>query len=77
MKDITAILESVAAQHGVSRTQVEREIAAAIRQAMHHPDPQIRQRWHALWPDGTEPSPAELITVLAMLTANDKTAFPA
>lgn len=77
MKDVTAILETVAAHHGITRVEVEQEIAAAIHQAMHHPDPRVRQRWHALWPGGTEPSPAEFITALAMLTANDKTAFPA
>ena len=64
--------------HGGSRSAgIEQEIAAAIHQAMHHPDPRVRQRWHTLWPGGTEPSPAEFITALAMLTANDKTAFPA
>ena len=77
MKDASAVLDTIAARHGVSRAQVEREIAAAIHEAIRHPDPQVRRRWEALWPDGTEPSPAEFIAALARMTADSKTAFPA
>ena len=77
MKDASAVLDSIAAQHGLSRAQVEQEIAAAIHEAIRHPDPQVRRRWKTPWPDGTEPSPAEFITVLALMAADDKTAFPA
>ncbi|MBQ4578872.1 MAG: hypothetical protein IJA84_07420 [Clostridia bacterium] len=75
MRTETAILDAVAARHGISRAEVEREIAAAIHEAIRHPDPQVRRRWKTLWPDGTEPSPAEFISRLAQLTANGKTAF--
>ena len=76
MKSASAVLDAVATYYGVSRAEVEQEITDAIRQAMQHPDPRVRQRWKDLWPNGTEPSPAEFLTTLALLFTQNDTAFP-
>lgn len=74
-RDADKALDRVARENGVSRAEVEREIHAAIREAMNHPDPLVQRRWKALWPDG-EPSPEELLIKLAALACKDKAAFP-
>lgn len=66
MKPKENVLDVVAARNGITRAEAEREIRAAIREARNSPDPQVRRRWQALWPDG-EPRPEEFLTKLAAL----------
>lgn len=67
MKDTISALNAIAAHHGVTRAEVEREISAAIAQAMQHPSPLVRQRWKALFPDGKQPTPEQLLEKLSRL----------
>lgn len=67
MNDANSALNAIAARYGVPRAEVEREISAAIQQAMRHPSPLVQQRWKALFPDGKPPTPEQFLEKLSML----------
>ena len=58
-------IQRIAAQNGISVTEAKREMAMAIRSAMNSPDPQIRQRWKTIAPDGKEPTVEEFLEYCA------------
>ena len=58
------IFEQIAAQHGVSVTEVIREIQIAVDAAWNNPDPAIRAKQRQLFPNG-KPSVEEFIRVMA------------
>jgi len=58
------IFEQIAAQHGVSVTEVIREIQIAVDAAWDNSDPAIRTRQRTLFPNG-KPSVEEFIRVIA------------
>ena len=58
------IFEKLAAQYGVSAGEVVREIQTALDAAWDNPDPAIRERQRAIFPNG-KPSVEEFIRVMA------------
>jgi len=58
------IFEQIATQHGVSVTEVIREIQIAVDAAWNNPDPAIRAKQRQLFPNG-KPSVEEFIRVMA------------
>jgi len=58
------IFEQIAAQHGVSVTEVVREIQIAVDDAWDNLDPAIRARQRELFPNG-KPSVEEFIRKIA------------
>jgi len=58
------VFEQIAAQYGVSVSEVIRDMQAAVDDAWDNPDPAIRARQRQLFPDG-KPSVEEFIRVMA------------
>lgn len=59
------ILKQIARENEVSVEEVRKEIAAAIREGMHCPDPAVRQAWDAIPRKQETPTPEEVIAYLA------------
>lgn len=59
------ILETVAAQNGITAEEVEHEMMEAIRAAMASPDPHARAMWKQICPDGKEPDLETFLTFMA------------
>lgn len=59
------ILQIIAAEHGVSPEEVEREMMAAIRTGMASPDPHTQALWKQICPDGKEPDLDTFLTFVA------------
>lgn len=59
------ILETVAAQNGISVKEAEREMMKAIRTAMASPDPRAQALWKQMCPDGKEPDLDTFLTFVA------------
>lgn len=59
------IFERVAVSNGVTPQEVEREILFAMDCARSRDDPETRAFWERLSADGKNPSPAELVALLA------------
>lgn len=55
------IVQSIAAQNGVSAEFVEKEMRKAIRLAMASDDPKAQALWKQLAPDGKEPDLDEFL----------------
>lgn len=64
-KETKKILESIAAQNGITVKEAEREMMDAIRRAMASPDPQARALWKQMCPDGKEPDLDTFLTFVA------------
>ena len=60
----SGVFEQIAAQHGVSVTEVIKEIQIAVDAAWDNSDPTIRARQRELFPNG-KPSVEEFIRVMA------------
>lgn len=59
------VIKKVAKVHGVSVKEVREEMQKAIRAGRESSDPNAQAMWNRLFPDGKEPTPEELIRVLA------------
>ena len=59
-----SLFEKIAAQYGISVSEVTREMRVAIDAAWNNPDPAIRARQRQLFPNG-KPSIEEFIRVIA------------
>lgn len=49
------ILQTIAAEQGISSEEVEHEMMEAIRAGMASPDPHAQALWKQICPDGKEP----------------------
>lgn len=61
-------MERMAKENGMTVAEMEREMANAIHAAMNSPDPQIRERWKEISPDGNEPTVEEFLLYCAQKT---------
>ena len=64
-KETKKILESIAAQNGITVKEAEREMVEAIRRAMASSDPRARALWKQMCPDGKEPDLDTFLTFVA------------
>ena len=60
----SGVFEQIAAQYGVSVSEVIRDIQVAVDEAWDNPDPAIRARQRQLFPNG-KPAVDEFIRVMA------------
>lgn len=58
------ILKKIAAQNGVTVSEVRREIELALKAGMDNPDPAVREKWNSISTDGQLPSPEEALSYL-------------
>ncbi len=63
------VFDSIAKNQGVSRAEVENEIAYAIGGAMKSDDPKAKEIWGKISPDGKAPTPEDFIGILAKMVA--------
>ena len=56
------ILKKIAAQNGVTVSEVRREIE--LKAGMDNPDPAVREKWNSISTDGQLPSPEEALSYL-------------
>ena len=59
------IITEIAKRHGVSPGEVRADMEDAIEKAFRNPDPKVRKAWKAIAPDGTPPTPENLIFRIA------------
>lgn len=64
-KETKKILESIAAQNGITVKEAEREMVEAIRRAMASSDPRAQALWKQMCPDGKEPDLDTFLTFVA------------
>jgi len=58
------ILKKIAAQNGVTVSEVRREIELALKAGMDNPNPAVREKWNSVSTDGQLPSPEEALSYL-------------
>ena len=58
------ILKKIAAQNGVTVSEVRREIELSLKAGMDNPDPAVREKWNSISTDGQLPSPEEALSYL-------------
>lgn len=53
---MNAIIQRIAKQHGVTPTEVEKQMQFAIQEAMKSTDPVAQAHWKKISPDGNAPT---------------------
>lgn len=64
------VFQKVAEINGVSIDNVKKEVSVAIEKGFQSPEPQIKEMWNSLFPDGKMPAPETFVKIISTYTVN-------